>query len=90
MEKDKIQRFLANHIPFSFLKEEELRILTQNVTMQKFKRGEKILHQGEAPVKYLYVLYKGLVFLLTDSYIVKRIKPGGMGGQCSLSYYSLS
>ena len=86
MEKDKIQRFLASYIPFSFLKEEELRILTQNVTMQKFKRGEKILHQGEAPVKYLYVLYKGLVFLLTDSYIVKRIKPGEVFGIMSIVF----
>ena len=84
MEKDKIQKFLANHIPFSFLKEEELKILIQNATIQKFERGETILHAGEAPVKYLYVLYDGLIFLLTDSQIVERIKPGEAFGIVSI------
>ncbi|MGP3667312.1 MAG: DUF294 nucleotidyltransferase-like domain-containing protein [Candidatus Bathyarchaeota archaeon] len=83
MEKEKIQKFLVNYIPFFLLKEEELKILIQNAVVRKFKRGETIFYAGESPVKYLYVLYDGLVFLLTDSQIVEHIKPGEAFGVVS-------
>ncbi|MCX8176101.1 MAG: DUF294 nucleotidyltransferase-like domain-containing protein [Candidatus Bathyarchaeota archaeon] len=83
MEKEEIRKFLTNHLPFSLLKEEELELLIQNAIIRKFNRGEVVFHAGEAPVKYLYVLYDGVVFLLTDSNIVEHIKPGEAFGVVS-------
>ena len=75
MKKSKIQNFLLNHIPFSFLKEEEAKILFQNALLKRFKKGETVFHAGET-TKWFYILYEGLILLTRNSHVLDYVRVG--------------
>jgi CBS domain-containing protein len=83
LKKAEIQKFLSTHIPFSFLKEEEIKILTQNVSLKKFKKGETVFRVEDPPVKWLYILYEGFIVLTINSHVLEYVMPGEAFGVAS-------
>jgi len=83
LKKAEIQKFLSTHIPFSFLKEEEIKILTQNVSLKKFKKGETVFRVEDPPVKWLYILYEGFIVLTINSHVLEYVIPGEAFGVAS-------
>lgn len=59
MLKDEIVKFLRETPPFHFLSEMELDLVAQDIAIEFYPRGAKILRQGGPPSEFLRIIKKG-------------------------------
>jgi CBS domain-containing protein len=67
MLKEEITHFLAGVMPFSFLSEEELRGIVEDIAIEYYPRGVKILTQNGPPSEHLAIIKKGGVKIFITS-----------------------
>jgi len=85
MPKIKVEvQSITKYMPFASLKEEELQILSKSALIRNFKEGEAILHSGDEPPEYLYVVYEGVISRFSYPDVILYLKPGEFFGYRSI------
>ncbi len=67
MIKDEVVSFLKETPPFTYLEDSELSNLADNIALEYFPKGKKILEQAGAPSEHLCVVKKGGVKVYVTS-----------------------
>ncbi|MEP6759670.1 MAG: putative nucleotidyltransferase substrate binding domain-containing protein, partial [Actinomycetota bacterium] len=79
-----VATFLARHPPFDALVPEALAQVAKAVEIEHFAAGTVILEQSGEPARFLYVIRKGAVELLTEGRLYDLLSEGDVFGQFSL------
>lgn len=68
MLEEEVKDFLRRHPPFDLLSEEELGLVVQDISIEYYPKGVKILSQGGNPTEYLRIIKKGAVKVYVESH----------------------
>jgi CBS domain-containing protein len=79
-----VATFLSQHPPFDALSADALTAVTKAVQIEHFAAGTTILEESGDPSKFLYVIRKGAVELLSQGQLYDLLGEGDVFGQFSL------
>ena len=79
-----VATFLSRYPPFDALAPEALARVAKNVEIEHFPAGVAILEQSGEPARFLYVIRKGAVELLTEGRLYDLLTEGDVFGLFSL------
>ncbi len=79
-----VATFLSRHPPFDALSPEALAAATAAVQIEHFAAGSTILEESGEPSKFLYVIRKGAVELLSKGQLYDLLGEGDVFGEFSL------
>jgi CBS domain-containing protein len=79
-----VATFLSRYPPFDALAPEALAQVAKAVEIEHFPAGSVILEQSGEPARFLYVVRKGAVELLTEGRLYDLLSDGDVFGQFSL------
>ena len=79
---ERVADFLKKYPPFNILKEKELQLLAQQVTIVYQERNKTLFTQDEKPHSQFYIVHKGAVTLrrLTNNEIIDICDEGDIFG----------
>jgi CBS domain-containing protein len=76
--------FIRSHPPFDQLSPTSLQLIEQNLEEVSFPRGTRILSQGGAPSKHLYVIRQGAVRMTRTGRVTMVLEEGETFGYASI------
>jgi CBS domain-containing protein len=77
------KEFLRKIRPFSYVSEEELNLLVENLEVEAYEKGKVIVKKGKK-TNYLYLVFSGLVGLYDDETLVDTVSRGELFGIISI------
>uniref|UniRef100_A0A7C3MBK2 Cyclic nucleotide-binding/CBS domain-containing protein n=1 Tax=Archaeoglobus fulgidus TaxID=2234 RepID=A0A7C3MBK2_ARCFL len=73
------KEFIKRIEPFSFLGDDEIELILENLEVEAFEEGEKIIKKGERS-EYVYLVFSGRVGIYENGELVDQISKGEIFG----------